>query len=133
MIELKECPFCGGKAIFRSKSTIIDSVGAGFHYSIKCQKCGLEYPEFGTVQMRLNEDGTVSFIQDDRYELAVMWNFRIEKNAELPTLEEAERNQIKKYFKGKCPYTDKKCEDWRCQNCKVEAAERKYMENDSEE
>ena len=54
-------------------------------------------------------------------------------NADLPTLEEAERDQIKKYFKGKCPYTDKKCEDWRCQNCEVEAAERKYMENDSEE
>lgn len=35
--------------------------------------------------------------------------------------------------KGKCPYTDKKCEDWKCQDCEVEAAERKYMENDLEE
>lgn len=33
----------------------------------------------------------------------------------------------KKHFKGKCPYTDKKCEGWRCQDCEVEAAERNYM------
>lgn len=133
MIELKECPFCGGKAIFRTKSTITGSANVGFYFSIKCEKCGLEYPEHGAVTLLLNEEGTVSFIKDDRYELAVRWNSRIEKNADLQTLEEAERDQIKKFFKGKCPYTDKKCEDWRCQNCEVEAAERKYMENDSEE
>lgn len=73
----------------------------------------------------------IAWINKDRP--TAKWDSRIEKNADLPTLEEAERNQIKKYFKGKCPYTDKKCEDWRCQDCEVEAAERKYMENDSEE
>lgn len=133
MIELKECPFCGGKAIFKSKSTIAGSINVGFYFSIECEKCGLEYPEHGAVTLLLNEEGTVSSVQDDRDELAAKWNSRIEKNAELPTLEEAERNQIKNHFKGKCPYTDKKCEDWRCQDCEVEAAERKYMENDSEE
>lgn len=133
MIELKECPFCGGKAIFFTKRTITSSINVGFYYSIKCQKCGLEYPEHGTVTLLLNEDGTVKFIRDNRDELATRWNSRIEKNADFPTLEEAERNQIKKYFKGKCPYINKKCEDWKCQNCEVEAAERRYMENDSEE
>lgn len=53
--------------------------------------------------------------------------------APTPAIPEYINEDAKKHFKGKCPYTDKKCEDWRCQDCEVEAAERKYMENDSEE
>lgn len=53
--------------------------------------------------------------------------------APTPAIPEYINEDAKKYFKGKCPYTDMKCEEWRCQNCEIEAAERKYMENDSEE
>lgn len=30
-------------------------------------------------------------------------------------------------FGGKCPYTDKPCDDWNCENCEVEQQEREYM------
>ena len=53
--------------------------------------------------------------------------------APTPAIPEYINKDGKNHFKGKCPYTDKKCESWRCQNCEVEAVERKYMENDSEE
>ena len=33
----------------------------------------------------------------------------------------------KEKFNGKCPYTNKLCEDWDCLNCKVEEEEREYM------
>ncbi len=36
----------------------------------------------------------------------------------------------KEYFEGKCPYTDKPCEDWNCSECQVNEEERKYMEGD---
>ena len=42
-------------------------------------------------------------------------------------LDITDNEDAKKHFKGKCPYTDKKCEDWRCQDCEVEATERNYM------
>lgn len=34
----------------------------------------------------------------------------------------------KKYFKGRCPYTNKRCKHFRCEDCPVEAEERKYMQ-----
>ena len=34
----------------------------------------------------------------------------------------------KEYFDGRCPYTDKPCEDFECHNCEVEKEEEKYLE-----
>lgn len=31
----------------------------------------------------------------------------------------------KEYFNGKCPYTDKPCDSFKCDTCEVEAEERK--------
>ena len=31
--------------------------------------------------------------------------------------------EAKEYYNGKCPYTDKPCEDWKCNECKVEQEE----------
>ncbi len=36
----------------------------------------------------------------------------------------------KDHFNGKCPYTDKPCEDWDCVNCWVEQKERDSLENE---
>ena len=36
------------------------------------------------------------------------------------------------YFKGICPYTNKKCEKWTCNICEVEKREHKFMEGDTE-
>ena len=35
-------------------------------------------------------------------------------------------------FKGECPYTSKKCDDWNCPECEVEQAEREYMKGENE-
>jgi len=34
----------------------------------------------------------------------------------------------KNHFNGRCPYTDKPCDDWNCNECKVEQEEREYLE-----
>lgn len=31
------------------------------------------------------------------------------------------------YFKDRCPYTNKKCDDWNCQLCSIEKREKKWM------
>lgn len=31
-------------------------------------------------------------------------------------------------FEGKCPYTDKPCNEWECDTCEIEAEEKKSME-----
>ena len=37
-------------------------------------------------------------------------------------------------FKGRCPYTDKKCKSWECDKCPVEKEERKWAHSiDKEE
>ena len=38
-----------------------------------------------------------------------------------------QRDVNKTYFNGRCPYTDKPCEDWNCYECKVEQEEREYL------
>ena len=43
---------------------------------------------------------------------------------------ELDKANLKKYFNGKCPFTDKQCESWDCINCEVEKAEREYMESE---
>jgi hypothetical protein len=34
----------------------------------------------------------------------------------------------KDHFNGRCPYTDKPCEDWNCNECEIEQEEREYLE-----
>lgn len=36
-------------------------------------------------------------------------------------------------FKGKCPYTGKKCGSWECEDCEVEKAEIDFADNKNEE
>jgi len=41
--------------------------------------------------------------------------------------DDMQRDVNKTFFNGKCPYTDKPCEDWNCNECKVEQEEREYL------
>lgn len=34
-----------------------------------------------------------------------------------------------KYFRGKCPYTDKICKVWLCRLCRIEHRERKWAKS----
>lgn len=84
MIKLKPCPFCGGKAIFQTRSTIHSSFyGPGYEFRIKCSKCGMssgknEY----MISMYFDEDGNVGFRIDQREEAAQEWNRRYDAKGE---------------------------------------------------
>lgn len=62
-------------------------------------------------RVRLNLYKAVLNISDDALE-QIIWE-------SLP---------IRLRFEGRCPYTDKPCEDWNCNECEVEQEERDYLE-----
>lgn len=64
-MELKPCPFCGGKAIL-----VHDQVGLGASY-IRCGKCGLESVHF-----------IKSFEVASDYEAIDYWNRRADNGTE---------------------------------------------------
>ena len=55
MIELKPCPFCGGKALLSH-----DHAGIGASY-IRCEKCGLESIRFLKSFEIASDDKAVEF------------------------------------------------------------------------
>lgn len=78
MFKLEKCPFCGGEAIFNTTSEFTKSSELGFHFKIKCTRCGITAPFEGKVSLTLEEGGTVRYTEDNRFELANKWNTRIE-------------------------------------------------------
>lgn len=61
MIELKPCPFCGGKAFFSQLYLNANDT----EESIACTDCSCVF--------------TVDFLKPDRCDLAEAWNRRVEK------------------------------------------------------
>ena len=55
MLELKPCPFCGGKALLSH-----DHVGNGASY-VRCEKCGLESIRFPKSFECASDDKAVAF------------------------------------------------------------------------
>ena len=55
MIELKPCPFCGGKALLSH-----DHAGIGASY-VRCEKCGLESIRFLRSFEYASDDRAVEF------------------------------------------------------------------------
>lgn len=53
-------------------------------------------------------------------------------NASYPTITVETDEYGRDYFKGICPYTNKKCDTWTCSVCEVEERERKFMEGDTD-
>ena len=79
-MELKDCPFCGGKAIFKQLRVQImetnrDSVR--FDFSIVCVNCNATAPgAYGYIAANLSRDGEVNVWHDDRPSAAESWNRR---------------------------------------------------------
>lgn len=82
MIKLDKCPFCGGEAIFQTIGLFTKSSELGFHFKIKCTRCGITFPTEGNVSLTLEESGTVRYTEDNRLELASKWNSRIIEETE---------------------------------------------------
>lgn len=82
MIKLDKCPFCSGKAIFQTTGLCTKPSELGFHFKIKCARCGITFPTEGNVSLTLEESGTVRYTEDNRLELASKWNSRIIEETE---------------------------------------------------
>lgn len=66
-IELKPCPFCGGKAEYIINSNYERCTTHGWKFGIKCTSC---------MTVDLKPNGEIVFAKDDRKKAADMWNRR---------------------------------------------------------
>ncbi len=76
MQELRKCPFCGGKAVFKINSNSSSCKGVEFIFEIKCENCGAQLPKLYKVEISLEGDGRVNAIYDDRKRAIEEWNER---------------------------------------------------------
>ena len=79
-VELKPCPFCGGKAVFEQMDFgKADRRSVGMQFKIRCKKCGSTVPKsFGSVFIKLSKTGELNIWIDDRAEAIEAWNRRAE-------------------------------------------------------
>lgn len=70
--KLRPCPFCGGKAKFRSTYNSDDSMTILF--DIVCSGCGIRLPHFGELKVKLWDSGIFEITKDDRSKLIKEWN-----------------------------------------------------------
>lgn len=76
MEKLRACPFCRGKAVFRTVSNRWDNYSVGFKFTIECNDCGIELPNTYNVRFSLNDDGEINILKDQRGDAIRMWNVR---------------------------------------------------------
>lgn len=74
--ELKPCPFCGGKAVFRVRSNKSSHYSAGFDFEVKCVNCGAKLPKLYTAEFSLTDNGELKFLKDERVTAIEDWNGR---------------------------------------------------------
>lgn len=78
MIELKPCPFCGGKATVQGKHTEIYDAWANHpvlraKYRVGCEKCGIYFWQWHEIQLT---DGQPAVIKNGYGEAVEAWNRR---------------------------------------------------------
>lgn len=80
MAELKPCPFCGGKAIFKSTAIAKGGDSVGYDFEVVCGACGATRREArGTAYIKLQYDGTTTVTNGKSLEVAEReWNRRAE-------------------------------------------------------
>lgn len=74
--KLKPCPFCGGKAVFQTKSNSSSNRGVGVEFEIECEECGVKLPKRYKVEFSLTETGGINPGHDDRKRAVEEWNQR---------------------------------------------------------
>lgn len=76
MEKLRACPFCGGKAVFRTVNNESDNHSVGFNFKIECEDCGIKLPKTYNISFSLNADGEMNVLNDQRGDAIRMWNMR---------------------------------------------------------
>ena len=77
MAELKPCPFCGGKAQFRSRSFDVRANDRGWVFDIFCTKCCVELPRNYRIDLEFNDCGEIQILSDGRQAAIEEWNRRV--------------------------------------------------------
>ena len=77
-MELKPCPFCGGKAKIEKTSRGTNGDSCQLSFSIRCVKCGATAPgAYGYISINLAGDGELNLWHDDRSSATEAWNRRL--------------------------------------------------------
>ena len=77
MNELKPCPFCGGEAVFVTRSIGHGGGCAIFDFQISCTSCEVKVPEsYGCIEFYLDEYGEIKALKDGRPKALEAWNRR---------------------------------------------------------
>lgn len=79
MLELKPCPFCGGRAKFINKGNFSSNFSSGFYYSIKCVECDIELSQTEEMNFHLGDNGEPVMTEASKYNrerLIAIWNRR---------------------------------------------------------
>ena len=80
MAELKPCPFCGGKAIFKTTALHTSGDNIGYDFAISCFGCDATLRAArGTAYLKLQPDGSAIVTNGKALEIAAReWNRRAE-------------------------------------------------------
>lgn len=77
MIELKPCPFCGGKAKLFVKCNTQRGITRGYLFGIHCTKCDITTQRTNyTIEFKLNDGGEIEVTKDERPLAIEAWNRR---------------------------------------------------------
>ena len=77
--KLKPCPICGGEAKFQIHSNIkMGGDGLGWSYTVVCKTCRLKIYNIYETHVKMNSDGELEFVRDDRRDIISTWNRRYE-------------------------------------------------------
>lgn len=74
--QLKPCPFCAGKAMFKLIYVDTQFNVAKFRFAIMCSKCGTEYQKEYECNTCLGSDGELFMGKDERAQAISDWNRR---------------------------------------------------------
>lgn len=75
-IELKPCPFCGGKAVFFVKSHTTSEMKSYWRIGVYCTKCNLTSPKLYGLTLALGTNAEIKTIEDERQRALDDWNWR---------------------------------------------------------
>lgn len=77
-VELKPCPFCGGKASFFSKTNFTRGTHRGWEFGIYCTKCDITlFKTNYKLEVNLDGKGNIVVIDDERKDAIEAWNRRV--------------------------------------------------------
>lgn len=72
--KLLPCPFCGGKAYFRTDTIGYQGNYRSFNFHIECKDCKIALPNLYDLSFFLDENGDLCFKEDEREKAIFAWN-----------------------------------------------------------